>query len=89
MRPVTSISPDWYFLGVNPKCAPYPLGGLEAAGIVDCRGVGQSADRADARRRHQQPHAAILARQRSETLFQLLPLPEKRSACCEQRFGNG
>jgi hypothetical protein len=22
MRPVTSVSPDWYFLGVNPKCAP-------------------------------------------------------------------
>jgi hypothetical protein len=22
MPPVTSVSPDWYFLGVSPKCAP-------------------------------------------------------------------
>src|SRR5918998_3929829 len=22
MRPVTSVSPDWYFLGARPKCAP-------------------------------------------------------------------
>src|SRR4028118_59528 len=22
IRPVTSVSPDWYFLGVRPKCAP-------------------------------------------------------------------
>ena len=85
---MTSVSPDWYFLGVNPKCAPAALEDPKAAGIVNGRGVGQRDDRADTGRRHQQPHAAILAGQRSETLFQLLPLLEKRSACCEQRFGN-
>src|SRR5271169_7236719 len=39
----------------------YRFGRLEAAGIVDGRGIGQPDDRADAGCGHQQPNAAILA----------------------------
>ncbi len=63
------------------------LGRPEASGIVDCRCVGQRDDRADAGGGHQQPRAAILAREGSKALLQLLPLLEKRPACREQRLG--
>src|SRR5271169_6301366 len=58
----------------------YRFGRLEAAGIVDGRGIGQPDDRADAGCGHQQPNAAILSRQGSQALLQLLPLLEQRAA---------
>ena len=63
-------------------------GGPEPAGIVDCRGIGERDDGTHTGSRHQLPHAAILASQRSKALLQLLPLLEKRTACAEQRFGH-
>src|SRR6266511_2432458 len=32
MPPVTSVSPDWYFFGVRPKCAPTALDDVNRAG---------------------------------------------------------
>jgi hypothetical protein len=49
---------------------------------------GERDDRAHARRRHQPPHALILAGQGSKALLQLLPLLEKRAACRKQRLSH-
>ena len=59
MRPVTSVSPDWYFFGVSPKCGPARLRGFEPPRIVDRRCVGQRHDRSDRRCRHQKPRLCV------------------------------
>jgi hypothetical protein len=52
IRPLTSVSPDWYFLGVSPKWGPTRLDDENREGS-SIAALSQGHDGADTRRRHE------------------------------------
>ena len=55
MPPLRSTSPDAYFRGVNPKCAPTSLEVRKRAGFLHRRAIRERRDHPDTGHRHQQP----------------------------------
>ena len=86
--PVMSVSPDWYFLGVRPKCAPTALERANRSGASTRRGEGHGDQRPHARHRHQPPADLVSPHDRQHGPMQLAELRPERLARLQHRLGD-
>lgn len=89
IRPVTFGLARLISPGRQPEVYADLLRRAEPAGIVDGGHEGQRHDRADPRRRRQQPVARIAARRLPHPLLQAAQLAGQHPARRQQRFGDG